>query len=429
MLIYEIIDKKRRNEKLLKKEIEWVVENYVSGNVLEEQMSSLLMAICINGMDFKEAYYLTKAMQATGKTYSFDFDIVDKHSTGGVSDSTTLILTPILALAGLKVAKMSGRSLGTTGGTIDKLSVFDNYKFNVEEDEFKKIIQTVGASIISQKNDIALGDKKIYALRDKTATVKSIPLIASSIMSKKLACGAKVLLLDVKYGKGALMKNKKDALELAKTMVKIGNMNGTKTWAVLTNMNTPLADGVGSAMEVYSAIDAINGKKSYLREISAELATYLYQMSKNCSYLSAKKVISQILKNPNAIMAKLQEMISAHGGNCEYLMHPENLINAKNYYELKASKEGFVTEIDALDVARFVMLLEDRAGVERKLFQGVLLNVALNTKVSKGDTLVKIYCDGELTDDEVASLEKAIIISPKKINIEPLIYKVVRSVK
>ena len=429
MLIYEIIDKKRRKEKLLKKEIEWVVENYVEGNILEEQMSSLLMAICLNGMDFNESYYLTKAMQNTGKTYSFDFDIVDKHSTGGVSDSTTLILSPILALAGLKVAKMSGRSLGTTGGTIDKLSVFKNYNFDIDQEKFKEIIQKVGVSIISQKDDIALGDKKIYALRDKTATVKSIPLIASSIMSKKLACGSKILLLDVKYGKGALMKNIKDAMQLARTMVKIGNMNGTKTWAVLTNMNTPLADGVGSAMEIYSVVDAMNGKKSYLRKISLELASLLYQMANNCSYKKAKKVITNIINQPDLVKGKLSEMIDAHGGDYEYLQKPEKLLNAKNCYELKSSKSGFVNVIDALDVAKYVMVLEEGLSDERKLFQGILLNVQINSRVKNGDVLAKIYTDKDLSEKDIQNLEKAIVIESKRIKVKPLIYKVIKNVK
>ena len=197
MIVYDIIDKKREKQELTKEEIEWVVEKFVLGEILNEQMSSLLMAICLNGMTYNETYYLTKAMQNSGKTYSFDFDVVDKHSTGGVSDSTTLIITPILALAGLKVAKMSGRSLGTTGGTIDKLEVFKGYNFNIDEETFKSNIKKVGASLIAQSEEIALADKKIYALRDKTATVKSIPLIASSIMSKKLACGSKILLLGI----------------------------------------------------------------------------------------------------------------------------------------------------------------------------------------------------------------------------------------
>ncbi len=426
MLIYEIIDKKRRNEKLSREEIEWTVNSFVKGEILNEQMSSLLMAICLNGMDFDEAYYLTKAMQATGKTYSFDFDIVDKHSTGGVSDSTTLILTPILALAGLKVAKMSGRSLGTTGGTIDKLSVFENYNFDITEAQFKKNIKNIGASIISQKDDIALGDKKIYALRDKTATVKSIPLIASSIMSKKLACGSKILLLDVKYGKGALMEKLSDAIELAKTMVKIGNMNGTKTWAVLTNMNTPLADGIGSAMEVYSVVDAMNGKNSYLREISVELATYIYQMAKECSYKEAKNYILNVSNDSDLLKSKLVEMIKSHGGNFEPVLTPEVLLNTKHCYEVKAEKSGFVTAIDALEIAKYVMVLENLVSEDRKLYQGVMMNVQINSEIKTGECVAKVYSDTKLDEKDLQKLNNALTISSKKCKQQALIYKVIK---
>ena len=225
------------------------------------------------------------------------------------------------------------------------------------------------------------------------------------------------------------MKNIKDAMQLARTMVKIGNMNGTKTWAVLTNMNTPLADGVGSAMEIYSVVDAMNGKKSYLRKISLELASLLYQMANNCSYKKAKKVVTNIINQPDLVKGKLSDMIDAHGGDYEYLQKPEKLLNAKNCYELKSSKSGFVNVIDALDVAKYVMVLEEGLSDERKLFQGVLLNVQINSRVKNGDVLAKIYTDKDLSEKDIQNLEKAIVIESKRIKVKPLIYKVIKNVK
>ena len=426
MIIYDIIDKKRRKEKLSKEEIEWTVEQFVDGKILNEQMSSLLMAICLNGMTYDETYYLTKAMQNSGKTYHFDFDIVDKHSTGGVSDSTTLILAPLLALAGLKVAKMSGRSLGTTGGTIDKLEVLKGYNFNISEKTFKENIKKVGASIIAQSEEIALADKKIYSLRDKTATVKSIPLIASSIMSKKLACGSKILLLDVKCGNGALMENMHDASQLAEFMVRIGNLNGTKTWAVLTDMNTPLANGIGSALEIYSVVEAINGKDCYLRRVSIELASLIYQMSKNCSYKEAKNIIEKIADNHEAVIKKLCEIINIHGGDSSYITNPNKLLCTKNCIEIKSTKSGFVNSIDALEIAKVVMEVREPAAEDRKHYQGVLLNVQINSKISSGDVLARVYTDGNISDEIKQKIISAIEVSNKRIKEKPLVYKVIK---
>lgn len=426
MLMYDIIDKKRQKLELSNDEIEWVVDEFCKGNVLNEQMSSLLMAIVLNGMNYRETYALTKAMQKSGKTYKFDFDVVDKHSTGGVSDSTTLILTPILALAGLKVAKMSGKSLGTTGGTIDKLTCFNGYNYNIDEKKFKENIKKVGASIIAQTEDIALADKKIYALRDKTATVKSIPLIASSIMSKKLACGSKILLLDVKYGKGALMENVKDAEELAKTMVKIGNMNGTKTWAILTNMNTPLAEGIGSALEIYSVVEAINGKNSILRKISIEIASYLYQMDKNCSIKEAKEKICAIANNYDLVQNKLCEIVNVHGGDSDCIVDKTKLLRTKNVFEIKSSESGYVNKIDPLELAKLVMILKDKADDDKKQYQGILLNISLNSFVNSGDLIARVYSDTKIDDEFKNKLREAIIIKSKKCKEEKLIYKVIK---
>ncbi len=425
MFIFDIIEKKKNKKKLTREEIDWLIKNYVNNVITDCQMSGLLMAICLNGMSENETYYLTKAMQNSGKSIVFDFPVVDKHSTGGVSDTTTLVLTPTLALMGVFVAKMSGKSLGFSGGTLDKLEVFEGYNYDLSEAQFKKIIKKTGASIIGQTNDLVIADKKIYALRDRTGTVSSIPLIASSIMSKKLASGSNIILLDVKYGEGAFMKTKQQATKLAKLMVKIGKLDGKIVRAVITNMNVPLSNGVGSAMEVYTTIEAINGKNSPLLTVSKALVEQLFLMAKNVSIAEARIATKTAFDNPSVILEKLKEIIVAHGGNATFVDNKEGLLNTKNVYEITCSEEGFIANINAFLVANFVFKLKEKVSLERRNFQGVMFEKSVGDCISKGNVLVKIYSDTALSKDEREEILASVSISNKKPKKIKLIEKVV----
>ena len=424
MLMYNLIDKKRLKQALTQDEINWIVENFVNKQISNEEMSSFLMAVCLNGMNEEETYYMTKAMQKSGETVKFDYDTVDKHSTGGLSDSTTLLLAPIMANLGIKLAKMSGRGLGTTGGTIDKLEVFDGYKVDKSFDEFNNIIKEVGASIVSQSKDIAVADKLIYALRDKTATIASIPLIASSVMSKKLAMGSNIILLDVKYGKGAFMPTKHDAVKLAKTMVDIGKRDGKTVWAVISNMNIPLSDGVGCAQEVYSVISTMKGCDNNLLKVTKELAVNLYVMATGADRKTAELKVSETINN--GIIDKFKEIIQAHGGSIDVIDKQELLLNTSNVITINASESGYIADIDALEIAKFVMQLKSKVGADRTKFQGVLLKVSYGDKILEGDALVTIYTDTKLTISDKNDIRNVFKITPKKPKKLKLIEKVVK---
>ena len=294
MRMYDIIEKKKNKLPLTKEEIEFFVNGYVSNEIPDYQISSLLMAIVLNGMDDIEVTNLTLAMANSGDKLKLDFNAVDKHSTGGVGDKTTLIITPIVACLDCKVAKMSGKGLGYTGGTIDKLESIPNFKVQLSDEEFTKQINDINVSIISQTKNIAPADKKIYALRDVTATVESLPLIASSIMSKKIASGAKNLVLDIKVGSGAFMKDVTSATKLGQTMVNIGKNASINTVAILTNMNEPLGNSIGNNLEVLEAIEVLkgNGPKD-LTDISIELASYMVSITKKITYEEAKTKVTK----------------------------------------------------------------------------------------------------------------------------------------
>ena len=403
MYIYDIIEKKRYGKELTKEEIEFTVAGFVKGDITEAQMSALLMAITINGMTDKETWCLTKAMQNSGKSYKFPFKSVDKHSTGGVGDSTTLIVVPTLAAMGLRVTKMSGKALGFTGGTIDKIKCFDGYNPEMTEEKFLDTIRKCGCVVMSQSADVAVADKLIYALRDKTATVDSIPLIASSIMSKKLASGADTILLDVKYGTGAFMKTIEDAKKLAKLMVKIGKSDGKNVSAVITNMNVPLSDGVGCNQEVYSAIKALHGENSKLAELSKYLCAKLYSEAKGKPFNECKKLVSETISSGKAI-EKLREMIMLGGGNADIIDHPEKLLISDYVVTVVSKKNAYVNNIDAYKVAKFVNHLKDSAVEKQKYRAGIMLNVHVGDQVHENDTLATIYSSQKVTNETIEEL-------------------------
>ena len=303
MNIVDLINKKRLGLILSDKEIKYIIEEYMKGNIYDYQMSSLLMAIVIKGMTDNEIFSLTKYMASSGKKIDLSKlgNVVDKHSTGGVGDKTTIIIGPIVASCGVRVAKMSGRGLGHTGGTIDKLESIPGFRSNLTEEEFISIVDKVGFSDVSQNDELAPADKKIYALRDVTGTVESIPLIASSIMSKKIASGAKRLVIDVKVGNGALIKNIEDATKLADLMIKIGKKNGIKVVCLLTNMNVPLGNNIGNALEVEEAISILKDKKQgKLTDLCIELSSYMVSLGLDISYDKSKKMVIENINNGSA---------------------------------------------------------------------------------------------------------------------------------
>ena len=303
MNIIDIIIRKKNKQALTEEEIKYVVNNFVSGEIKDYQMSSLLMAITINGMTDEETIYLTTYMLESGSMLDLSMlsNVVDKHSTGGVGDKTTLVISPIVASLGCKVAKMSGRGLGITGGTIDKLESIPGFDINLSKEEFIDELNKIGMAITSQTDNIAVADKKIYALRDVTGTTESIPLIASSIMSKKIASGSKNLVLDIKVGEGALIKNIDDARHLANLMIKIGKSNNMKVICLLTNMDIPLGNNIGNSVEVLEAINILYyGIDNSLTKLSIELASYMVSLGLNITYEEAKKKVIEAITSRKA---------------------------------------------------------------------------------------------------------------------------------
>ncbi len=422
MNIIDIIIKKKNREVLTEAEIKYVIDGFLSGEIKDYQMSSLLMAIVLNGMTDEETINLTKYMLLSGSQINLSSlsNVVDKHSTGGVGDKTSLIIAPIVASCGCKVAKMSGRGLGYTGGTIDKLESIPGFKVNLTKEEFLKEVEEVGMAITSQTEDIALADKKIYALRDVTGTTESIPLIASSIMSKKIASGSKNLVLDIKVGEGALIKNLEDAQRLAKLMIRIGKENKMRVVALLTNMDVPLGNNIGNALEVREALDILSNKPdSNLLKLCIELSSYMVSLGLNITYEEAKAKVHEVLAN-NKAYEKLLEFISYQKGDINSL--PES-----NYtYEIKSNKNGYLTQLSSLEIAKLSMHLG--AGRQNKedtidYSAGIVLNKNLNDEVKEGDTIMTLYTNKELP--EIAQ-EKLFTVTDKPDSSYKLIYEIIK---
>lgn len=420
MHMYNIIEKKKNKLELTKEEIAFFVNGYVNDEIPDYQMASLLMAIVLNGMTDKEIVALTLSMANSGDKLSWKENSVDKHSTGGVGDKTTLIIAPIVSCLGCQVIKMSGRALGYTGGTIDKLESIRGFKVQLDEDTLKQQLEKLNIAIISQTKNIAPADKKIYALRDVTATVESIPLIASSIMSKKIASGAKNLVLDVKVGSGAFMKNITDARLLAKTMVMIGKEAGIKTVAVLSNMDQPLGQNIGNQLEVQEAVSLLNGNgPSDLRELSITLASYMVSITKNINYEEALKLVVEVLQNKKALQ-KFNDLVSSQGGTLDL----DN--KAKYQYKVLSNKEGYITKMDTATIGKISGLLgAGRLVKEDKInyYAGIILNKKINDYVYKGDLLATLYTDKEI--DLRNDYLNCLTFSNKKVN-NNIILEVIR---
>lgn len=395
MTVCDIIEKKRYGKELTAEEIDFFINGYTKGTIPDYQMSALLMAICCNGMNENETFALTNCMLHSGDIMDMSKVggiVVDKHSTGGVGDTTTLALAPLLACCGVKVAKMSGRGLGFTGGTIDKLESIPDFNTALSEEKFLEVVKKVGCCVIGQTENLAPADKKLYALRDVTATIDSIPLICGSIMSKKLASGADVVLLDVKYGTGAFMKTKERALELAEIMVKIGNRAGKKFAALVTDMSQPLADKVGNSLEIIGAIEVMKGKRNRLHDEMTEVATRLLVLTGKYDEKSARKTVETVLTDGSAL-AKFKEMVAAQGGNTVFIDHPEKFEIGQTR-DVLAEKDGYVSSMKTEELGKAVTLLGGGRMVKGEKIDhsvGFEMRAALGDYVKKGEPLVTVY--------------------------------------
>lgn len=401
MKIVDIINKKRLNKELTREEINFAVNGYLDGTVKEYQMSSLLMAIVLNGMTDRETIDLTDIMIKSGDIIDLsriDGIIVDKHSTGGVGDKVTLVLGPLLASLGIKIAKMSGRGLGHTGGTIDKLESIEGFNVCLDNDEFIKQVNNINIAIVSQTGNLVPADKKIYALRDVTGTVESIPLIASSIMSKKIASGADVIIIDVKVGNGALMKTIDDAKNLARLMVKIGKAYRKPTICVITDMQQPLGFAIGNALEVEESINTLKGMgPSDLLEVVMTLCSIIIGAVKKISNTEAQALLMKQLNNGEAYN-KFKELVEVQGGNLDSLKISDKV------FSIKSDKSGYINKIDALRLGEIAKMI----GAGRNTLEdvidyevGLVLNKKLGDYVEKEEELLKVYLkdkDVSITD-------------------------------
>ena len=422
MNIVDIINKKRLKNELTDEEIKYVVNGYLSDEIKDYQMSSLLMAILLNDMTNNEIFSLTKYMAESGAQLdltSLGDNVVDKHSTGGVGDKTTLIISPIVASCGVKVAKMSGKGLGHTGGTIDKLESIPGFIVNLTEEEFLNQVNDINAAITSQTENIAIADKKIYALRDVTGTVESIPLIASSIMSKKIALGAKKLVLDVKVGTGALIKNYADAKRLSQIMIDIGKHNNMEVICVLTNMDIPLGNNIGNSLEVEEAIEILkDNKQNSLRDLCIELSSHMVSLGLNINYEQAKTKVIENLENKNAYN-KFLEIIKYQKGNIESL--PKSI----NKYEIKSMTEGYLTNMDAYKLGILSMSLgAGRKNKEDKIdySAGIIVHKNINEYINKEDKIMTLY-----TNKKITTLDNSIFkISQDRTRNKQLIIEIIK---
>ncbi len=433
MNIVEIILKKRHRETLTREEIRYAVLGYVDGRVADYQMSALLMAIVFNGMTDAEIAELTAAMIESGETvdlHGIQGIKVDKHSTGGVGDKTSLVLGPMVAACGAKVAKMSGRGLGHTGGTLDKLESIPGMRIVLTDEEFVNQVNRFGLAIMGQSKNLVPADKLMYALRDVTGTVDSIPLIASSIMSKKIATGADAILLDVKYGSGAFFKTPEDSKRLAETMIAIGKNLGRDTRALLTNMNQPLGRAIGNILEVKEAIATLRGQgPTDLVELCVEAGSeMLLQAHVVTSKEDARQRLLHSIQDGSAF-EKLVSMVQQQGGDASFIRHPENFPVARFHHELRATTAGYIHHIDALTLGEGAMLLG--AGRAKKddvidYTAGILVHHKIGDRVQPGELLMDVYTNKEAIDGVLNDLLKAVQIQPTVVAQPPLIHSVVR---
>ena len=432
MRMVDVIQKKRNGNELTKEEINFFIEGYTKGDIPDYQASALMMAIYFNGMKSNETAMLTQAMVESGETIdlsAIEGHKVDKHSTGGVGDKTTFIVGPLVASVGVPVAKMSGRGLGHTGGTLDKLESIKGFHIEMTKEEFVNNVNTHKLSVAGQTGNLAPADKKLYALRDVTATVDSIPLIAGSIMSKKLASGADGIVLDVKTGSGAFMKKLEDSEALAKEMVNIGNNLGRNTVAVISDMSQPLGFEVGNANEVREACQVLQGENiEDLRLLSLELASHMTVIAGAFDdFETAYKTLEENLQNGKAFES-FRTLVQAQGGDVSVIDDLSKLPQAKYDIEVSAQQDGYVTEIDAESVGVAAMYLgAGRATKDDQINHGVgiTLKKKVGDKVEKGEALVVLHSDEEDVQNSIDKINEAYTLSKQAAEKPQLIYKVI----
>lgn len=430
MRMVDLIEKKRDGQELSTEEIKFIINGYTDGSIPDYQVSALTMAIFFQGMTEKERADLTMAMVESGDQIDLsqiEGIKVDKHSTGGVGDTTTLVLGPLVAALGVPVAKMSGRGLGHTGGTIDKLEAVKGFHVEIENDEFMDLVNKNKIAVIGQSGNLTPADKKLYALRDVTATVDSIPLIASSIMSKKIAAGADAIVLDVKTGAGAFMKTLDDSRELAKAMVRIGNNVGRRTMAVISDMSQPLGYAIGNALEVKEAIDTLKGEgPEDLTELCLTLGSHMVYLAEKASSLEeARTLLENVIKDGSAL-EKLKVFLSSQGGDASIVDDPSKMPQAEYIFELEAKEDGYVSEIVADEVGTAAMLLGAGRATKESVIDlavGLVLRKKIGDQVKKGDSLVTIYSNFEDVNEVKEKLYENIKISSSKVEAPILVHE------
>ena len=411
MRAVDLIQKKRDGQELSSSEIKWLVEGYVAGTVPDYQMSAFAMAVYFKGMTTREISDLTMNMVKTGQ----EFDLsaiegikVDKHSTGGVGDKVTLILAPLVASFGVPVAKMSGRGLGHTGGTLDKLEAIKGYQVERRQEDFIRQVQDIGVSVIGQSDQLVKADKLLYALRDVTATVDTIPLIASSVMSKKIAAGADAILLDVTVGEGAFMKTVDEARELAQTMVDLGKAVGRKTVAVITDMSQPLGRAIGNRLEILEAIEILQGKgREDISHFICELAQIMLSLA---DVEKTVEEVSQHLESGQAL-AKFEEMVAAQGGDLEDLYRP---VNVAHVVDIPAQESGVISALPAMDFGLYAMRLGAGRAVKSDDLDyetGIVFEKKVGDSVQKGEIVAKVYTNGKISSELVTEFQKYVKIN------------------
>ncbi|MHC0036049.1 pyrimidine-nucleoside phosphorylase [Pseudoneobacillus sp. C159] len=430
MRMVDLIEKKRNHEELTTEEIQFIIKGYTDGSIPDYQVSAFSMAVFFNGMTERETADLTMAMVYSGDQIDLSQIQgikVDKHSTGGVGDTTTLCLGPLVAAVGVPVAKMSGRGLGHTGGTIDKLESVSGFHVEIENQEFIDLVNKNKIAVIGQSGNLTPADKKLYALRDVTATVDSIPMIASSIMSKKIAAGADAIVLDVKTGAGAFMKTLDDSRELAKAMVRIGNNVDRRTMAIISDMSQPLGYAIGNALEVKEAIDTLKGEgPEDLTELCLTLGSHMVYLAKKANSLQeARELLEKAIKDGSALNT-FKLFLASQGGDASVVDHPENLPQAKYIFELEAQADGYVKEMVADEIGTAAMLLgAGRATKESAidLAVGLMLRKKIGDQVKKGESIVTIYSNFEKIEEVKQKLYENIIISSEPTQAPTLIYE------
>ena len=431
MRFVDLILKKKDGLELTKDEIQMWMDGYIKDEIPDYQVSALLMAILLKGMSHREISDLTLAMMNSGELIDLS-DIkgikVDKHSTGGVGDKTSLALGPMVAACGVKMAKMSGRGLGHTGGTLDKLESIEGFNCFLTREEFVRQVNDIGIAIIGQTGNIVPADKKLYALRDVTGTVNSLPLIASSIMSKKLAAGTDAIMLDVKYGNGAFMQTPEEAVELAEVMISIGNSMKRKTKAMITDMEAPLGNAIGNALEVREAIDTLHGEgpKDFTELCMQSGSHLLLEAGVVKTEEEGREMLKEAVESGQAF-EKFRQMVIAQGGNVNVVDHPQQLPQAKFVTGLKSKKTGYVKRLKALELGTLAMKIG--AGRERKedginFAVGIVLNRKVSDAVEVGDVLAYVHHDLPLDDQWLDGFYESFEIVADKIEPQPLVYAV-----